>query len=551
MKVWVVLVGRFVRAYWPVLAILVLALSLRLFWILHEVPVLQGDEAEYARLAENLVKRHGYLGMREGPQVMYPPFFPALIAAASVVVESYEVGGRLITVLGGLMLIVAVFAVGTEMYGRGIGLLAAALAACHPVLIALSGAMVSESVYLPLTLSGTYFGLRALESRGWGSAVSCGILFGLAYLTRPDGLFYPLVIAAALIMTYPIRGISAARATVTALLVLIPFVALASPYVAWLSIRCGGFRLEGKSVMNYTISERRNAGMTLPEATLGIGPDLREEGPWLSPNVFVIQAPYPVPFGAVARAWIASANRNKDEIFYDFVRAPTLGSLLAIGLVTLGLFRHTWSRRRWIREGILLTMTIGYLVILLGQHLVAFRYEMPLVSILLLWWAKGIDEASRWATLSVRQLVGSRWARAGTQVGVCAGLVLLIVLLATRGGGQLFRDESAIQLDLKDAGVWLAEYRSGPKRILGYEPAVSYYGGGIRLHFPVTNDAGLARDYVRMKRPDFLFLTGNTEVPAYYRDWFEHGVPDSAARLIYARGGRPGGRAVKIYEWTR
>jgi hypothetical protein len=57
-----------------------------------------------------------------------------------------------------------------------------------------------------------------------------------------------------------------------------------APYAAYMSVHTGSLRLEGKGIMNYTTGERRNAGMTKDEASVGIGPDLTEDGPHLSPS---------------------------------------------------------------------------------------------------------------------------------------------------------------------------------------------------------------------------------------------------------------------------
>src|SRR5262245_44550781 len=194
--------ARSLRVHLPILSILVLAALVRLSWVLHEVSVLQGDETEYTRLARNLVEARTYVGMMEGPQLMYPPLFPAVIAAGSFVAGSYDTGGRLVALVAGLALVLATFGLAREMYGARVGLLAATLVACHPVLIALSGVVYSENVYLPLMIGGIYFGLRGLEARGRTSLILCGVLLGLAYLTRPDALFYPFVIVAAILVTH-------------------------------------------------------------------------------------------------------------------------------------------------------------------------------------------------------------------------------------------------------------------------------------------------------------------------------------------------------------
>src|SRR5262249_31477093 len=150
---------------------------------------------------------------------------------------------------------------------------------------------------------GVYFGLRWLETEAPRSALLCGVCFGLAYLTRPEAIVYPLVVAAVFVW----KGIFERRPVIARLASTLPLfamrAALATPYVVYLSIHTGGLRVESKSVMNYTIAQRLNAGMDVPEATLGISSDLREEGPFLSPNRWILHAPHGIAIPHLAEYW--------------------------------------------------------------------------------------------------------------------------------------------------------------------------------------------------------------------------------------------------------
>lgn len=60
-----------------------------------------------------------------------------------------------------------------------------------------------------------------------------------------------------------------------------PILGLAAPYVAYLWRHTGDLRLEGKGIMNYTIGERRNAGLGSAEESLrrpGISGRVRRPG---------------------------------------------------------------------------------------------------------------------------------------------------------------------------------------------------------------------------------------------------------------------------------
>jgi len=542
--------GRLRGVRLPLLLILLLGVVIRVYWVAHEIPLLQGEECEYSRLAQNLVQTHRYVGMREGPQLLYPPLFATLLGAGYLVTGHAEVATHGVPLVAGLLLILAVFALARLNYGPRVGLIAAALTACYPLLTALSGAAISESVYLPLIVGGAYFGLRCLDGSHRAAAVACGACFGLAYLTRPEALVCPFIISGVALLEGRRRGLK--PAVLTALLVLVPVVVLAAPYVAYLSSHAGGFRLEGKSAMNYTIGLRRNAGMSYPEAARGLGPDLREDGPQLLANAFVATARYGAPLRDFVPYFLASAHRNADEMFQTLVRSPAFGSIFTLMLVTVALLRRPWSRRRLVRETVLLAIGLGHVFTLLAAHFVQPRYVVPLLPLLIVWAAKGIDETARWVAATVQRIGGGRSAlSAWAATGARAALILVLLLISVRGLTWAgFRDEIPDKVSLKQAGIWLDRYRPGPKRIMSVAIEVPYYAKGSLLPFPYA-PAARALEYVQVKKPDFLVLTGaQASVGPYIHDWYERGIPDASAREIY-RAGRPGDYDVVIYEWKQ
>src|SRR5215469_17321516 len=81
---------------------------------------IESEGAEYARIAANLRTGHGYVGISTpGTQLVFPPLFPSLIAAASLVTHSdYELAGRLVAFLFGALLPLPVFGVALRLFDR-------------------------------------------------------------------------------------------------------------------------------------------------------------------------------------------------------------------------------------------------------------------------------------------------------------------------------------------------------------------------------------------------------------------------------------------------
>jgi len=532
------------------LSIFCSAVALRGYWATHHGAVLEGNGCEYARIAENLVKHWAYVGLSGEPELMFPPFFPILLALGSLAAGSVDGATRLVPFLAGILLVPAMFALARLVYGPRVALGAAALTALHPFLIDLSGSAFSEGPYLLLMVMSLYWGLRSLDAETLGPTVWCGVMCGLAYLTRPEAFFYPFVILAAALVTDLKKPAFLARFWRRAVCLFAPMVILVAPYAAYLSAHTGSLRLEGKAIMNYTIGERRNAGMSKDEASLGIGPDLTEEGPQLSPNHFVATTNRRLSVGEVARYWVASARRNKLPLMQVLLLSPVFGSALVVGLITLGLFGRTWTPRRARYEGVLLAVTSGHLVLALGLHYVAPRYLLPLLPLSLLWISRGVDETARWGVRTARRAAAlGRRAAGWLDPGIRGALIVGVLLLAALGvrWGSL-QDESPEALFMKDVGTWLGNYRPGPKRIMTVITEIPYYSGGLSFGMPYA-EASLALRYVRSKQPDFIVLVRDQHYLApYLKDWLEQGIPDQAATLIY-RAGPASIPDVAIYEW--
>jgi len=530
------------------LAVVVAALVLRAYWAVHHGAVMEGNGCEYARIAENLRKHWAYVGLFEGPELMFPPFYPVLLAVGSFVVGSVDHAARVIPVMAGVLLVPAAFALGQVLYGSRVGLTYATLTALHPLLIDLSSTAYSEGVYLPLMLGGLYWGLRGLKSGQPRPFVLCGVAFGLASVTRPEAFFYPFAVLGGSLLSDIGRPAPGKRMARGALWLMPPMVFLVAPYAAYLSMHTGSLRLEGKGLMNYTIGARVNAGMNPVEAAFGIGPDLSEQGPQLSPNHFAAATTQRQPsMQEVLRYWFASAHRNMAPLRHA-LSSPPFGSFLAIGLVALGLLGRPWSKGRAVSESVLLAVAGGHLLLFLGLHYVNLRYMFPLLLILLLWIAKGVDEVAWWSLGTARRAFsGHGWAGPRLATGTRCVVIIGILLLALWGmrWGPL-QDQGPEERLLRDVGTWLADYRSGPKRIMTIHPEIAYYSGATWLPLPYA-ESPLSLQYVRQKRPDFVVLTGMGRAP-YLAQWLKEGIPADPARLIH-RVGQAGPDAVAIYEW--
>ena len=540
----------------PLLLIVLLAIVLRVCWIVRQTAVIENEGAEYAQIAQNLVAGKGYVGLWNVPEVMFPPLYPILIAAFSLATRDFDLAARLVSLTIGTCLVLPVFFIALRMYGRRVAFISASMIAFHPLLIALSGSVYSEVVFLTVLMGGVYWGtesLRLEKATKVRNSILCGMCLGLAYLTRPEGIALPVLVCVAIILVALFEQKGPKTAAVACLLVLTSFAVVATPYVAFLSYHTGRFRVEGKSDIVFSITQRMNSGMNYLEATHGISRDLTDEGPGLKEGVFLTGTSHPESLRDSIRYALEATKRNISPLYNTVFNGRPFGSPILIGLVIVGLFREAWSRQRLIQEGFLLLVLCFFVALVLQVHGLQFRYAFPVLPFLILWAAKGMEELSKWVkTTTISAGFGSlggakrienavRWA-----LGIA---VLALAVAGTRDVGE-FEQANPRHLSVKQAGLWLRGYAPGPKRIMDLGAVIPYYASGSLVDLPYTDSATALR-YVARKKPDFIVLNGQWSVQArpYLAEWIENGIPDPRAKLVWHTGDKLEEK-VAIYRWT-
>ena len=538
------------RAY---LWIVLLAACLRIYWLVTQPVVISNEGAEYARIAENLVKGIGYVGTMGGPQLIFPPLYPILIAALHFLVGDFELAGRIVSLILGTCLVIPVYGIANLFYGRRVALIGAILIACHPILVGLSAEVYSESPYATLLFAGVYWSVRALRLQSYKHCLAAGISLGLAHLVRPEAIVVPVLCLFSLLVVGILNRKEIRKAIYGGALLVAVFGAVITPYVVFLTLRSGTLITDGKHNINAWIRSRMNSGMSYTRAEVGVSRDLVEEGPLLTPNSFVARSPFKNGLADVIPYALKTARDNVRDVFHA-IFALHFGYPILLFLIIIGLFRTPWNLQRTIDEGFLLLLFSAFtMAVLFGAPSVWPRHTFPLLPFLLVWAAKGSDELSDWAEKSVSSIgqnLGGLAARAGLAVRLISPVALLLLAaLGFRYVGDL-QGSYGGNVSSKRAGLWLREYMPGSdKRIMDTGLSVAYYAGGFWDPLPYAESDVVLR-YIQKKSPTFIVLRGKAGLShPYVADWLSNGIPDEGAKLIYHGGIRPEDQ-IKIYRWV-
>lgn len=433
--------------------------------------VIKWDEPDYLRLGYNLLHGQGFTtGLY--PEAHYTPFYPLVSGLSYLLVRDWEWASNLPFAVFGAALLVPVYALARRFYGPRTALLAALLLACFPPLTVsvLYWGTLTEPLYLFLVFSALWFAWQAVEGRGLRPFAASGLAFGLAYLTRPEGTTYLILIGLTILV---LRGISRGRRnTLLGLgLYLVAFALVAAPYLVYLRGVTGHWSITGKLGVTWAIGQAvidaDPAEYDRVTASLDASGD---EIIWFSPDRFrtgVVELVQADPAGFAGRV-VGNARRLIDVFF---ARAAFSHWLLL--LVGVGLFAVPWDRERLRRE-FFLVAAMAPVLAFLPFH-VELRFFSPAFPVLLIWSAHGLARIGDWTVATWQTCFaaspGSRAARFGQSLPVALVLLFFVAMsaFAAREGIR------ATKFGHKEAGLWLRAHTPPDAAVITRDLAVPLY----------------------------------------------------------------------------
>ena len=158
------------------------------------------------------------------PSAGHPPLWELLLAGVSWLGGTTYIAHRLLGCALGAATVVLVALLGRRVAGERAGLVAAAIAAAYPVMIAADGSLMSEGLYSLLIAAALLLALRLRERADARSAAALGAVVGLAALTRSEALALLVLLVVPVALTGPAGRLRlAAIATLATVVAIAPW----------------------------------------------------------------------------------------------------------------------------------------------------------------------------------------------------------------------------------------------------------------------------------------------------------------------------------------
>ncbi|HEY7069008.1 MAG TPA: glycosyltransferase family 39 protein [Acidimicrobiales bacterium] len=419
------------------------------------------DETAYLHSGLSFVHGDGFERYGQ-PELHFPPFLPVLLGVASGVVADPHTGTVALTVVSGTLLILPLSLLGRRLAGPPGGVVTAWVAALAPGLATMPQirGTGSEAEYALLVVSALWLVVSAADREGRARLLrlaAAGLLVGLAYLTRPEGLFMVLPLGVAVVVLAR-RGPPRVVATVAAFAV--PVLLCVVPYAAYLHANTGRWELTAKT---QDASIEAWAAVARGDRATRNGDLYGLDGSGLR-----FSARY-TPLTTLAREHpgeyrgIVATNIGK---LRDVVKMPSVLPLPLWALAAFGAWRFRRSRTVW------LLLAVGALPVL--SALAFFVQQRYLVVTIAL------------ATVLVGAALGSLGGRLRhVATAVTLGLAVFATVVSFRGdvAGWWHPVE---QTEQRAAGEWLAAHSEPGARVMTRSMIVEFYAERPSVAMPAA-----------------------------------------------------------------
>ena len=436
------------------LAILLLASLILSTYLFFRTYVISMDGAfQYIPMAKNFVSGLFSKGLREYGQ---QPLYPFLIAMVSHLVTDFEVAGKLVSTLFGVLMIFPVYFLGKRIFDQKIAFLSTLVLVIHPYIRRFSADVLKESTYLFFLATAFWFAWRTLEKEKRYLFLFIPLFSALAYLVRPDGVEILLVVFfyTLFVKKFSVSG----KKGVVILLILLSSGILFLPYLLHLKGVTG----------EWALSKAKSIG-----GILGTG----------------------VTSGEISLMHKILFSLKKLNLEILAVYHPLYIFLLLIG-IGKRVFSHSKTGEGFLLSFCILHYVILFLLVLnltnwsVDEKEQAFvfsgRHVLPLLLISIYWVGEGLMTIYNWIFKKVESQ--RLFLRFELKRKSAAVLVTLLILISAIVLPKTLKPQRYERLPEKWSGIWVKNQSGQGATIFTNLPRVAYYADGNRITIDLKRD---------------------------------------------------------------
>lgn len=505
------------RNYLWLTAIIIGAIGFRLL-LMTKAYAVGFDEVNYLKLAAS-----GHInGLNHVLHTYWSPFYPLAVALFSYIVPNFELAGKLLSVLSASLIIVPVFFFVKKEFDKRTAFGASLLIAFFTYSATFSIYALTEAAYSFVAISGIIAGWYAIQNKNVVLAAITGIFFGMAYLTRPEGLGFILTFAGIIVIVLLWQVFRKTRIISYIVILLIStvgFLAMSVPYLIYLKGETGQWTISTKGAANQQgeiYAKNQDQFSEDPHHSLSIDNKrvLQDDIYHLGTFLNAIKEDSDAEIEIAKSAFLEKVFENYYKILTeDLTKVLTVPLLFLLGI---GLFVTPWSKKRTMVNLYLLSFISFFWFVLIPAFHITLRYFVPLIPISLIWVALGTNKVIGWLSETLKINIGEK-SKTIQISAISSVLVILCIVGASilpEFGKHMRKnlnsvDEWAPCIEQKKAGLWLKDHGVDSPVIMAKNHAVSFYAGNYEIKESVTiphNSIERVLEYARYRNVDYIVL---------------------------------------------
>ncbi len=447
----------------------------------------------------------------------WTPLYAILVGAVSFFVNDLILPAIIVSIIMGSIAAPLTYFLVRQSYGSREAVIAAILAVYYPYLINSVFAIGTENIYLVWIIGAVILGWKGLQENSVTYYLLTGILLGLAYLTRPEAIGYPIFfVLLAVIKNLRQKRLFTRGSMLQVAALVLGFAIFAMPYIFYLHEATGTWTISGKAATNLAV------GALQDSSEIGDKPAAVEGSDSKSIKVLLM-------------TFVSSLRDTQTNI-------TNLLYFLLIALIAIGLFRERWSEERFKREAYLISFCL--LTILGYAATVSLeRYFYVLLPIFFGWIAHGILQFEQWVRETTQKLTPHKSLYLpGSRIFV--GLCLIFIFFYVFHVNFYVRStESAWQgsaFEERDAGLWLKNHSQPSPVIFSASFRPVFYAEGKQ--FWVENK-DISQIIAQIKENKVGYVVDNErsyKKHLHLKGFSEILQNDPAFELVYQKNDQPG-----------
>lgn len=510
----------------PILAILIIYILIRSYAWNQNILLEDNDSVSYLSKAKTFLELDYHKICHGG--VDTTPFYPFFSALFSAPGWSIETGARLCSMVFSSVLFVALIMIGNGVTDRAGVLIGLLILTFTPIMISLSFSVLSEPSYIATIYLGIGLYILYYKNSSISMAIILGVIFGLGFLNRTEGIIYlaviPVLHSVQCFFQNPIRC-DYKKIILFNLLFILSFLTIIAPQIYYVSSKMGRLAMNGREA--WMLILHQSDGKSYDEKIYGLDYSEREiNRKYIEEHPEVQKQLYKNLSGSFKK-YIKDITKEFERL-YNTQLATLIGPL---GFIFFAFGISDLYRRKYFYEIILF---LGFIIVSLIpplMHDVDMRHIAIIAPIIML--IEGIG------VFYVSESLSSSFNRSYIKHVLSIIILFMILVPSSMTLYKMYKDEPmedetsqyySNKANYKEfvsviRNISANEIKKKPI-ILSDTPYISFFADGDFVFMPYTDYDGLVR-YSRLNDVDFVFLPYRfiSEFP-FLKRFIDNNTPD-------------------------